>query len=341
MIHGHGDDLHRVGEVRVNFSSNVYNHFDHTRLFAYLAERMPVVCHYPEPTPESLEALLALQLGLSPDEVMVTNGATEAIYLLAQSLRGKRVCIPQPTFAEYADACRLHGVEITSAEITSSEQTDVLWICNPNNPTGEVLPLTDIREIITGNPHRLLIVDASYEHFTQEPLLSASEACRYPQVLMLHSMTKQFGIPGLRLGYLTGASQTLAPLRALRMPWSVNSLALEAGKYLVEHAADYALDFPALMAERERMAQELQKLGFEVYPSQTHMLLCQCPQGTASEWKDYLVREHALLIRDASNFCGLTDRHFRIAIQTAEEDNLLLSALRQRLQPGTLPQNRV
>ena len=108
MTDGHGDDTYRYGNIRANFSSNVYAHFDHTALYAHLATRLPSVSHYPEPVARRLEAELAAAMGLEERQVAVTNGATEAIYLVAQALRRSRSAILQPAFAEYADACRLH-----------------------------------------------------------------------------------------------------------------------------------------------------------------------------------------------------------------------------------------
>lgn len=107
MLNGHGDDLQRYKNIRINFSSNVYNHFNHDGLFAHLAACLPRVVNYPEPAPVSLERKLASMLDLNPAEVMVTNGATEAIYLIAQAFQGAASSILQPTFAEYQDACRM------------------------------------------------------------------------------------------------------------------------------------------------------------------------------------------------------------------------------------------
>jgi threonine-phosphate decarboxylase len=149
-------------------------------------------------------------------------------------------------------------------------------------------------------------------------------------VLLLHSMTKEFAIPGLRLGYITGSAALLSRIRKCRMPWSVNQLAIEAGHYLLAHKSDYALDLPALMAERKRMSRELSAIdGITVYPSDTHILLCRIEGTTATQLKDYLANNYGILIRDASNFRGLDEHYFRIAVQTPEEDNQLLNILKE------------
>ena len=110
MIEGHGDDLHRYdpGMVRINFSTNIYQQTNQTALKLHLFEKMDLINNYPEPQPRSLEKLIAQKLGITPEAVMVTNGATEAIYLIAHMLQHSASIIPQPTFNEYADACRIN-----------------------------------------------------------------------------------------------------------------------------------------------------------------------------------------------------------------------------------------
>lgn len=330
MLNGHGDDAYKYQDILTNFSSNVYNHFDQEGLFCYLADRLDDVMSYPEPTPATLEREIASYIGLNADEVMVTNGATEAIYLTAQTFRCAKSAILQPTFSEYADACRLHEHRICSIyrfdEIP--ERATMVWLCNPNNPTGTVIDKDDLLKIIGQHPDVIFVIDASYAPFTAKPVLSAKEAATLPNVLMLHSMTKEFAIPGLRLGYLTGTAALLQQVRLKRMPWSVNQVAISAGHYLLCHADEYALDIDSLMAERERVGKCMEALGcIEVWPSDTHILLCRLRMGKAAALKDYLATEHAILIRDASNFEGLDDSFFRIAIQTPEENDKLINAI--------------
>lgn len=334
MINGHGDDIFMYPGIRINFSSNVYNHFDHSGLFAHLASRMPSIVNYPEPAPSSLEAELASMLGIDPSNVMVTNGATEGIYLIAQTYRGTHTSILAPTFSEYADACRLHNHTIhylsTLPSPLGEGPSSLLFLCNPNNPTGTVIPKDELTALIGSHPLVTFIIDASYAPFTREPLLTAKEAAQYPNVLMLHSMTKEFAIPGLRLGFLTGSESLLDPIRRQRMPWSVNQVAIDAGHYLIHHRDEFAFDLDALLLERNRVANELKQLGIiEVWPSDTHILLCRLRFGKASALKDYLAREHGILIRDASNFEGLDPTFFRIAIQTRQENAELINAISQ------------
>lgn len=337
MLHGHGDDTYKYKDIRLNFSSNVYNHFDQEGLFCFLANELDSIASYPEPQPHALAGELAALLGLREEEVCVTSGATEAIYLIAQTFRRGTSAILVPTFQEYADACRLHEHRVLNIHALSRipAEADMVWLCNPGNPTGQVLPKEQLVELIEQHPDTLFVLDASYAPFTEEPLLTAQEGVGMPNVIMLHSMTKEFAIPGLRLGYITASPVLLQRIRLQRMPWSVSQVAILAGHYLLRHQDEYAINLPALLAERQRMAERLTALGcIEVWPSQSHILLCRLRIGKAAALKDYLATQHGMLIRDASNFEGLDSTFFRIAVQTREEDDELVAAIGEWIEYG-------
>jgi len=335
MILGHGSDAYKYKNIRIDFSSNINGHFDHEGLFCHLANKLDNVVQYPQPTPQTLEIELAMMLGLKPEEVMVTNGATEAIYLTAQTFRNAKSAILQPTFSEYADACRIHEHEISTAFFTSSADferqvynSNMVWICNPNNPTGTVIDKDELLDIVGRKEDGIFVIDASYAPFTNKPLITPKEAVELPNVLMIHSMTKEFSIPGLRLGYMTGNETLLRQVRLQRMPWSVNQVAIDAGHYLLMHKDEYEFDLKGLLDERERMASKLSALGvIDVWPSDSHILLCKMRIGKASALKEYLANEHGLLIRDASNFVSLDEGFFRIAVQGKDEDDELVNAI--------------
>lgn len=331
MIEGHGDDLYKYGKKIVsNFSSNVYNRIDHSGLYQRLNERLSTICSYPEPMPYSLESEIARRYSLTPRQVCVTNGATEAIYLIAQVFQGRISAVLGPTFSEYADACRVHRHKVKPFYSLDAlpEDAELVWICNPNNPTGEVRNKEDLKELVDSHPDKLFIFDQSYEYFTLKSLLGIKEAASFPNVILLHSMTKQYAIPGLRVGYFTASEGLIDDVRCRRMPWSVNSLAIEAAKYLLEEGDGISADIPQLLAERERLTNLLLATGMlEIWPTDTHYMLIKLRMGKAAALKDFLAVNHGILIRDASNFEGLDERFFRIATQTPEENDKLVKAI--------------
>ncbi|WP_288156111.1 threonine-phosphate decarboxylase [Phocaeicola sartorii] len=317
--------------MKINFSSNVYNHVDHSGLYQYLSRQMESIRTYPEPEPYSLEKVLAERFRLSSEEVCVTNGATEAIYLIAQTFRNQISAILMPTFSEYADACRLHGHKVVPIYNLNRlpDRGKLIWLCNPNNPTGEVREKEALTACIKQNRQRIFIIDQSYEFFTQKALLTAREAAEFPNVILLHSMTKRFAVPGLRLGYITACKELLHEIRTQRMPWSVNQLAIEAGHYLLS-SSQYDIDIYLLLREKKRLVQSLLSIGgMEIWPSDTHYMLVQLRMGKAAALKEYLATEHGILIRDASNFEGLNEHFFRIATQTPEENDKLVESIKK------------
>lgn len=331
MIEGHGDDAYKYKAIKINFSSNVYNHVDHSGLHQHLFQQMESIRTYPEPEPYSLEKVLAKRFHLSSEEVCVTNGATEAIYLIAQTFRNQISAILMPTFSEYADACRLHGHKVVPIYNLNRlpDRGRLIWLCNPNNPTGEVREKEVLTACIKQNPQRTFVMDQSYEFFTQKALLTAREAAEFPNVILLHSMTKRFAVPGLRLGYITACKELLHEIRTQRMPWSVNQLAIEAGHYLLS-SSQYDIDISLLLKEKERLAQSLLSIGgMEIWPSDTHYMLVQLRMGKAAALKEYLATEQGILIRDASNFEGLNEHFFRIATQTPEENDKLVESIKK------------
>jgi len=331
MLNGHGDDTYNYEKQIVsNFSSNVYNNLDLSPLHSFLYSQLKTIHTYPEPDAHSLAKALAEKNNLQLNQICVTNGATEAIYLISQVFKGKRSSILIPTFSEYEDACRINDHKLSF--ITSIDDLDddvqVLWICNPNNPTGLTLDKNRIINLINENSDLIIVIDQSYEHFTIEPMLRADEAVLFKNVILLHSMTKHYTIPGLRLGYITAHNDLIKLIAANKMPWSVNQLAIEAGKFLIKNDLSAQLCIEAYLIETKRLQDQLAQInGLEVYPTDTHFFLCRLKDKKAADLKDYLVNNYGLLIRDAANFRGLDTGYFRIAAQSEYENNQLVKAI--------------
>lgn len=338
MINGHGDDGYQYPHIRVNFSSNVYQQLDLLPLRQHLIEQMAVIQHYPEPDAYSLVELIAKQQQLATTQVAVTNGATEAIYLIAQAFANSKTAILSPVFSEYADACQIHHHTIKHFFKLDEFKgdTDLCWICNPNNPTGELYDKEQLIAYIKSFPNTCFVIDQSYIAFTPKATISMAELEGFNNVILLHSLTKNYAIAGLRLGYILASSILLKRINYFRMPWAVNSLAIIAGHYLLTHQASLKIDLVTLLAATHKLQRDLNSIeGIKVLPSQTHYFLAQLTNGfSAQELKDYLAKTQQLLIRDASNFIGLDKSYFRVASQTIEENNSLVKAIKTGLNNG-------
>ncbi|MCM1490644.1 MAG: aminotransferase class I/II-fold pyridoxal phosphate-dependent enzyme [Muribaculum sp.] len=327
MIDGHGDDLWRyAGKVRHNFSTNIHSAFDHSPLMAHIASSAHAILSYPEPEPVSVEKKISGLHSCNQKEVMVTNGATEAIYMIAKEFSGAESLILGPTFREYQDACKMYGHKVTFTKSldTIPDKSQLIWLCNPNNPTGKVTPLSLLWEIIHENTDKVFVIDQAYSDYTLLPTLNASDVIKAGNVIMLGSLTKRFAVPGLRIGYAIGSESLIARIKKWRMPWSVNGIAVESAKYLIDNIGKYDIDAEGLHKEALRISGKLWELGIEVENTDCNFILCKLPDGTASELKQYLMDEGGILIRDASNFEGLTERHFRVAAQSRSENDMMV-----------------
>lgn len=330
MTEGHGDDLYRYGgRISVNFSTNIWQHADHEPLKRFMASRLDFVASYPEPEPYRLERRIASRLGLDEGEVMVTAGVTDAIYTIARNLAAAGRCgIVGPTFAEYADACVAVGnVPVYFHDAAEAAvASDIVWICNPNNPDGHVLEASFLTGLIGSRPEVMFVIDTAYADYCKSPRPDIVAMARLHNVVMLHSLTKQCCVPGLRVGYVTACAETISRLRRHRMPWAVNALASDCAEFLLDNPPHIPVDM--ILSESRRMQQEIAAMGYDVTPSETNFFLCLMPRGSASALKEWLAERRGLLIRDASNFSGLSAGHFRIAAQRPEENDILLDQLK-------------
>lgn len=336
MIYGHGDDLFSYGDkIKLNFSSNIYPEADLSALKKHLSARLDMIGTYPEPQPRRLETAIAVQSGTTPDSVIVTNGATEAIYLIARLLKESSTeeplthIIQQPTFSEYADACLLNHAAVLYDD-KDVKGKKAYWLCNPNNPTGSVTPAADILNRADRQPQDIFIIDQSYEDYTLQPPVADVEATQRPNIVLLHSMTKRFCVPGLRIGYAVANPELINGLRRFQPPWSIGVPAEEAGLFLVESGFKAISSLTGYLKEARRLGRELSLIdGISVLRSETNFMLCRTGHGSAAALKDFLVSHHGILIRDASNFARLDSRYFRVAARTYNDDNMLINALNE------------
>jgi len=336
MLFGHGDDV-GAGKDRVvgNFSSNVWYDGYCNDLKQVVVAAIEQISCYPEPDAHSLRMLLAAKRGVGITNVVATNGAIEGIYLIAQLFSGSRSLVVVPTFSEYEDACKLYNHSlsyINEACFDGAIPTaiDVVWICNPNNPTGRVWNRSFLLDLIARNPHKMFVVDQSYQTFYEGELLHESDVLAYPNLVVIGSLTKCYAIPGIRVGYVVASSQVVEQMLNIRIPWSVNALAVAVASYFLENEERYKLPLSRWMSDKHRLVADLAEVDYlEVASSETPFFLAKLRKGSSAELKSYLLCEHKLLIRDASNFRGLDSSFIRISPQQSSINALLVNALKQ------------
>jgi len=332
MLQGHGDDAYRYSNIiRADFSTNVWYGGEPLGLKEYIFDQWPSVNRYPEVMAESLSEMVATHHQLNTNQILINSGTTESIYLIAQAFAGKKTTIVTPAFAEYEDSCRLYHHELTFLrwkEIPDLPDlsADLVFICNPNNPTGKAF--SALEKWIRKNPQTLFVVDEAFIDFTVEINSSIPLITRYPNLIIMHSLTKAYAIPGLRLGYVAASTDLISKLKTSKQPWTVNTVALQAGKFIFDNYQQVQIPLKKLLYDKENFTEKLARNPIlRVHKSATHFFLVETLVGNAANLKKYLIEKHGLLIRDASNFRDLTEQHFRVATLAPEKNSLLIEAL--------------
>jgi len=333
MLYGHGDDGYQFkADIVADFSTNVWYGGEPEGLKEHIFKSWTTINKYPEVLAESLSKKISEHHGLQADNILVNSGSTESIYLVAQAFRQKKTAIVIPAFAEYEDAAKMFEHEVSFIDwqqLNPSTQikTGLVFLCNPNNPTGEVF--INIEELLSNNPKTIFVIDEAFIEFTLSINSSVSLVNKYKNLIILRSLTKAYAIPGLRLGYMVSSVEMINSIKQFKFPWSVNAIALETGKFIFDNYPDIQLPLKNLLKDKESFINALEEAAVNVLTSHTHFFLAELINGEASALKQYLIKNHGILIRDASNFRGLKSGHFRIATLSAAKNQLLVNALKE------------
>jgi histidinol-phosphate aminotransferase len=294
---------------------------------------------YPDSRATELTEKLAQRLGVRPDNVLVGSGTTELIRAVATAYfrQRDRVLIVGPTYGEYEPAVRLAGARPVPYRAREEDgfrpDFDIIngllrearpraaFVCNPNNPTGYLYP----QEALDGMKHAaadtLLVLDEAYQTFIEagrSPLHLDEQA----NVITLRSMTKDYGLPGLRLGYAVAAADIIDALRRSLPPWNVNAPAQAAGLWVLDRDAELDESLKKVREARDYLMREIARLGFTVLPTEASYFLVRVGNGAAC--RSDLLR-HGIMVRDCASF-GLS-AHVRIAPRSLPDCRKLVSAL--------------
>ncbi|HLO25803.1 MAG TPA: threonine-phosphate decarboxylase CobD [Geobacteraceae bacterium] len=305
--------------------------------------------HYPDSACTELTAALADHHGCEPSNVCIGNGSTELIYLLPRLVAGRRALIIAPTFSEYAVALRHAGWEYDWLVLPSDagfplalaavrkelkKGYGLLFLCNPGNPTGRLYGQEEVAELldICREAGTLPVVDEAFMDFCEEASVKR-HVIESGAGVVLRSMTKFYGFPGLRLGYALAAPSLTERLVTLRLPWGVSTLAQAAGLAALADNTHAGRSRAFVAEERTFLMNGLCDLpGVRLWPGAANYVLARLDGGmTAAGLQGRLLPER-ILIRDCGNFHGLDGHFFRVAVRTREENERLLAALGHALE---------
>lgn len=325
----------------LDFSANVSPLGLPAGVAAAITNALPTADRYPDPLCRELRAALAGAEGVPADWILCGNGAADLIFRLALAVRPRRALLPAPTFAEYEAALQTVGCAVQRVflreenEFAVTEEfidavtpeTDIVFLCQPNNPTGQVTPPALVERLVRrcAECGAVLVVDECFLDFlpdrdawTAKQLLRAA-----PQLIILKAFTKLYAMAGVRLGYaLCGDATLLEKMRGAGQPWAVSSLAQAAGLAALQETA-YAGAVRALIAEqRPRMAAGLRALGLRVMDGQANYLLFRATPDFGEK-----LRRRGAVVRSCANYPGLDAAWYRTAVRTAEENTRLLQIM--------------
>ncbi|MEM2999037.1 MAG: threonine-phosphate decarboxylase CobD [Candidatus Bathyarchaeia archaeon] len=356
-IHG-GEVWHIIGksilgrEDILDFSSNINPLGPSRKAVKAIRDNLGLIPSYPDPDSTALRDAIASSIkGISRENVICGNGSIELIYLFADVFmsRGDVALIPAPAFGEYEKAVRRTGARPKLIKLSSTFKVEpslftremkgakAVFLCNPNNPTGILTPHATIAEIIEEAlaENVLVFLDEDFIEFVDEEkrFSFAAEIERYPNLFVLRSFTKFFGLTGLRVGYGVADEEIIRVVSVAKAPWNVNCLAQVAAAAALQDVEHMRRASRLIKRERKFLTGELSRIsGLKVYPADANFLFIDVRQSglTAAQLKEKMLR-YGVLIRDCTSFAGIDEYYIRVAVKTRRENEKMLEALKKAL----------
>jgi cobyric acid synthase CobQ/L-threonine-O-3-phosphate decarboxylase len=325
----------------LDFSANLNPLGPPAWLRPVVARALAGTAHYPEPRAEGLRRLAADRLGLAIQNVVAGNGSSELLFAAPRVCRGRgvtRAVLPAPCYADYERACRVAGLACESVLLRPEAEFAMDWdaledrlttsalviLGQPGNPAGTLLDPARVLDLADRHPDSFFVVDEAFADFV--PGLTRLGATPRSNLFVLHSLTKFYAVPGLRLGLGYGDPEFCSALSGLLPDWSVNALAQAVGEAALvdEEYARRTTEMVAVL--RQELQQKLSALGLHVFPGSANYLLCRCENLDAHALQERLGAER-ILIRNCVNYVGLDERYFRIAVRSESDNARLIEAL--------------
>jgi threonine-phosphate decarboxylase len=340
--HGGIFSIKNPNEKIIDFSSNVNPLGCHPGVKKYLKKQLQKIHIYPDSESTRLRSNLKWFTGISTSQILIGNGATEIIYNFCSAFVNKKskVLIPCPTFSEYEKAVKFSSGKIIpfkSLNLNEDFQKfiakipikGIVFICNPNNPTGEILSKKNMEQIvkIAEKKSTLVFVDETFIELVPDSNPSLVKTIKkYENLFILRSFTKSFGLAGLRIGYGLGSKKIIETLQRIKIPWNVNYIAQSAASAALCYSNFLDKSRQNIKKESSFLMNSLSNLEWmSCFISSTNFILIKTKINSKILQKKLLKKN--ILIRDCSTFCGLDENYVRIAVKNRKENQILIKAL--------------
>ena len=342
VIHGGKIPSKNSDQKIIDFSSNITPLGIPSSVKSIIKKNFNKIVFYPDPNSEQITLNLEKYTHLPKSNIIVGNGAIEILYNFCYAFLSKttKVLIHIPTFQEYETAVKLNDCKISYFKsINLSKDLDsfilqipkngCIFLCNPNNPTGELLSKKELLAIIikAKKLKTLVFIDECFIELVPDYDESViSYVKKYDNLFILRSLTKSFGLPGIRIGYGCGSKEIIKILQKIKIPWSVNSIAQDAANEVIKNKSHITKSNFIIKKELKYLNKLISSIdGFECIPSSTNFILIKTKYNSTYLQKKLL--KNKILIRDCKNFRGLNEHYFRIAVKSHKDNVKLVAAL--------------
>ena len=342
VIHGGKIPSKNSDQKIIDFSSNITPLGIPSSVKSIIKKNFDKIGFYPAHNSEQITLNLEKYTHLPKSNIIVGNGAIEILYNFCYAFLSKttKVLIHIPTFQEYETAVKLNDCKISYFKsINLSKDLDsfilqipkngCIFLCNPNNPTGELLTKKELLSIIikAKKLKTLVFIDECFIELVPDYNESViSYVKKYDNLFILRSLTKSFGLPGIRIGYACGSKEIIKILQKIKIPWSVNSIAQDAANEVIKNKSHITKSNFIIKKELKYLNKLISSIdGFECIPSSTNFILIKTKYNSTYLQKKLL--KNKILIRDCKNFRGLNEHYFRIAVKSHRDNVKLVAAL--------------
>lgn len=337
----HGGDIYRHPGV-IDFSVNTNPLGTPESVKRAVQESVAKIEHYPDVRCEALRKAISRFEQVNMEEILCGNGAAELFFAVVQAVWPQKALVIAPSFSEYEEALRSVGAEVEYYYLCEednfqiredyvdklSEEIDMIFLCNPNNPTGQTIDRDMLIKILNRckKQNIVVILDECFLEFLDEPNRYEMSDLRgeYPNLLIIKAFTKIFSMPGLRLGYAISSNQDILEEMSWKLQqWNVSVPAQMAGVAALEKPKEYIRQTREYVSgQREYMRNIMKMMGYVVFASKANYLFFKGRPGLEKE-----ALEAGFLIRDCQNYEGLSEGFYRIAVRTKEENERLITWL--------------
>lgn len=344
----HGGNAFYNNPVIIDFSANINPLGLPNGVADAIKEAITDCTRYPDPFSYELREKIADYEKCASSHIICANGASEIIFRLSNWLRPKKALVLAPSFSDYeraliASGCRdiyryqlyeenEFGLDFGILEVIKSGEFDVVWLCNPNNPTGCLIPKKLLDEIISlcYRSDCYVVVDECFMDFVSDKALYTvkSEVEQYQNLIVLKAFTKIFALAGIRLGYaLCSNKKVIDGLCYHGADWSVSNLAQAAGVAALSNPEEYILkSLHYIDMEKIKLKSCFERAGFKVFGSTANYLFIKNEYNF--DLKETLLEEHRIMIRSCGNYHGLGKQFCRIGVLKAEQNQKLIGAIK-------------